>query len=297
MWLHGVFHDAVALVTRSNSRSGFTTRNLAELSAPFLTAMMLVRRYFSDNLNFYPKDTHAQASLCWGFMPFEVSTGGSVDIIGNIPKGKCFPESVFQSNHADTTDTVPDQGWNHRSKHKSDRKCEPGEHLNEISITEMKIYSTGSPKMPEIRYQQPDGTLLYKHKRANGTMNTISFQIRVLLTGLAMLVLTGCIVPGGGGSGGGGVSAFGTGTASLSWLPPTQNTDGSSISNLAGYKIYYGTEIGNYTDVINIDNPGVANYVIENLLAGYTYYFVLTAYDADGNESSYSGVGSKTITA
>lgn len=129
-------------------------------------------------------------------------------------------------------------------------------------------------------------------------MKHYSHRIYMLALGLSLLILTGCVIDSGGGSvsGGGGVGV-GVGVASLSWMPPTQKADGSTLSNLAGYKIYYGTEIGNYTEVITIDNPGVANYVIENLLAGYTYYFVLTSYDTDGNESGYSGVGSKTITA
>lgn len=128
-------------------------------------------------------------------------------------------------------------------------------------------------------------------------MNSITFYIiRTLITGLLILVLTGCLASGGGGGGGGGAN-YGTGTASLSWLPPTTDTEGNYLSDLSGYKIYYGTEAGNYTESVTIDNPGVSNYLIENLQEGYTYYFVMTAIDADGIESGYSAVGSKTITS
>ena len=86
-----------------------------------------------------------------------------------------------------------------------------------------------------------------------------------------------------------------TGTASLSWLPPTENTDGSPLTNLQGYKIYYGTTPGVYPNVITIDNPGISSYVVENLSENNTYYFVLTAYNTNGVESSYSDMISKSI--
>ena len=85
------------------------------------------------------------------------------------------------------------------------------------------------------------------------------------------------------------------GTATLSWLPPTENTDGSVLTDLAGYKIYYGTESGNYTSTITIDNPGIATYVVDNLPGGNTYYFVITSFTTGGLESEYSTMGSKTI--
>ena len=85
------------------------------------------------------------------------------------------------------------------------------------------------------------------------------------------------------------------GSATLSWLPPTQRTDGTALMNLAGYRIYYGNTPGNYPSTITVANPGLSTYVIDNLPSG-TYYFVASAYDAVGNESSYSTPASKTIT-
>src|SRR3954462_15892373 len=35
--------------------------------------------------------------------------------------------------------------------------------------------------------------------------------------------------------------AWGNGNAKLSWVAPKQNTDGSSLTNLKGFKIVYGT--------------------------------------------------------
>lgn len=69
----------------------------------------------------------------------------------------------------------------------------------------------------------------------------------------------------------------GTGTASLSWTPPTRKTDGSSLTNLAGYHINYGTSASSLSQSVTVANPGVANYVVENLSAG-TWYFAVKAY-------------------
>jgi hypothetical protein len=85
------------------------------------------------------------------------------------------------------------------------------------------------------------------------------------------------------------------GSATVSWRAPTQRSDGTPLTNLAGFRIYYGNAVGTYPDKITIANPGVNVYVIDNLPNG-TYYFVTTAYDAAGNESAYSAPGSKTIT-
>jgi hypothetical protein len=91
-----------------------------------------------------------------------------------------------------------------------------------------------------------------------------------------------------------GVQQASMGSATLSWQAPTQRSDGTALTNLAGYRIRYGTASGSYPNQVQIANPGVTSYVISNLPAG-TYYFVATAYDADGRESEFSGVVFKTI--
>ncbi len=45
------------------------------------------------------------------------------------------------------------------------------------------------------------------------------------------------------------VVATSPGTATLSWTPPTQNTDGSPLTDLAGYRVYWGTSSGNYPEL------------------------------------------------
>ena len=85
------------------------------------------------------------------------------------------------------------------------------------------------------------------------------------------------------------------GSATVSWQPPTLRADGTPLTNLAGFRIRYGTSAGSYLTVISVQNPGLTTYVIGNLPSG-TYYFVATAYDSTGSESAYSAPASKTIT-
>jgi len=85
-----------------------------------------------------------------------------------------------------------------------------------------------------------------------------------------------------------------TGSATLSWTPPTRNTDGSTLSNLAGYRILYGTSAGSLNKTIQVANAGMMRYVVENLAAG-TWYFSVRAYSSTGAESTASNTASKTV--
>ena len=73
----------------------------------------------------------------------------------------------------------------------------------------------------------------------------------------------------------------------LNWMPPTENTNGTALTDLAGYEIHYGPQSDEYTNTIKVDNPGIATYEVDNLSPG-TYYFVVTAYNADGTQSPVS---------
>jgi hypothetical protein len=84
------------------------------------------------------------------------------------------------------------------------------------------------------------------------------------------------------------------GAAELSWTAPDQNTDGSTLTNLAGYRIYYGTSANTLDQVIQINTVGITAYVIDNLTTG-TYYFSIRAYNSVGMESALSNVVSDTI--
>ena len=84
-----------------------------------------------------------------------------------------------------------------------------------------------------------------------------------------------------------------SGTANLSWVAPTQNTDGSQLTNLAGYRIYYGTSSSSLSYATQV-GANSNSYAYGNLPSG-THYFSVTAYNSAGQESARSAVGSKTI--
>jgi hypothetical protein len=92
------------------------------------------------------------------------------------------------------------------------------------------------------------------------------------------------------------VDVVGTATGSIvvSWLPPTERADGSALTDLAGYKLYWGPSPGDYPHHATISQPGIATYVIDELTSG-TYYLVATAYDSRGVESGFSGTLSRTV--
>jgi Putative Ig domain len=85
-----------------------------------------------------------------------------------------------------------------------------------------------------------------------------------------------------------------TGSAALSWTPPTENTDGSAITNLAGYRIYYGTDSNSLSQSVKIDTAGVASYVVTDLSPA-TWFFAVRAFNSANVESAASNVASKTI--
>ena len=111
------------------------------------------------------------------------------------------------------------------------------------------------------------------------------------------IYLSGCAQSGGSGddsSGSFSVAPRGDGTALVSWTPPTENTDGSPLTDLSGFKVRYGTSPGSYSETRTINNPGLSSYLVENLGAA-DWYFVMTAFNSSGIESSYSPEVYKTI--
>jgi hypothetical protein len=84
------------------------------------------------------------------------------------------------------------------------------------------------------------------------------------------------------------------GVATLDWQPPTANTDGTHLTNLAGYTVYYGTSPDNLTQSVKVANPGLTAYSITGLTSG-TWYFALTSITADGVESARSSTVSTRI--
>jgi hypothetical protein len=85
-----------------------------------------------------------------------------------------------------------------------------------------------------------------------------------------------------------------TGSATLTWVAPTVNTDGSILNNLVGYRIYYGTSADDMSQEIDVAGATSTSYVVDGLYPG-TYYFAVSAYSSAGTESHDSNVASKTI--
>jgi uncharacterized lipoprotein NlpE involved in copper resistance len=86
----------------------------------------------------------------------------------------------------------------------------------------------------------------------------------------------------------------GNGTATLSWEAPTTTTTGSALTDLAGYRIYYGISASDLSQSIQLNTVGVQTYVIDNLGSG-TWYFAIKAVTTVGVESALSDIVSKTI--
>lgn len=90
------------------------------------------------------------------------------------------------------------------------------------------------------------------------------------------------------------VVSVSTGSATLSWTAPTENEDGTTLTNLAGYRIVYGTSASALNTTVQVPNAGLTTYVIDDLAQG-TWYFAMRAYTATGLESAQTNVVSKTI--
>ncbi len=85
------------------------------------------------------------------------------------------------------------------------------------------------------------------------------------------------------------VMAAGAKSATLSWKAPTENSNGTALTNLAGYRIRYGTNPNNLTNTITINSVGRTTEVVSNL-SSETYYFAIMAFNTLGAESKLSNV-------
>jgi hypothetical protein len=82
-------------------------------------------------------------------------------------------------------------------------------------------------------------------------------------------------------------ASVGTKPVTLAWTPPTENVDGTALTDLSGYRIHYGDSPQSYSETISVSNPGLTRFVIESLPAG-THYVAMTAFNKAGAESDYS---------
>lgn len=103
---------------------------------------------------------------------------------------------------------------------------------------------------------------------------------------LLLFALAGCASPDS--SSTGETVTISDATASLSW-------DASTGLDVAGYKIYQATESGAFSAPIATVTMDVTSHTVTGLEGGNTYFFVVTAYNPDGAESSFSNEASKSI--
>lgn len=85
--------------------------------------------------------------------------------------------------------------------------------------------------------------------------------------------------------------------AVLTWLAPTQYTDGTALSaaDLTAFRVYRGTSSTSLSRIAEV--PGTARTYTATGLAAGTHYFAVTAVITSGTESAFSGIGSKTASA
>lgn len=72
-----------------------------------------------------------------------------------------------------------------------------------------------------------------------------------------------------------------TNSITLSW-------DASKMSDITGYKVHYSPDLTSYEFPNTIDVGLDTTYILSSLVSGSKYYFSVTTYDIDGNESWYS---------
>lgn len=84
-------------------------------------------------------------------------------------------------------------------------------------------------------------------------------------------------------------------SATLTWTAPTENTDGTPLTDLTGFKLKYGmSQGGPYDNVVDIPDPNETTHVVSPL-AGGNWFFVATAYNAIGTESDVSNESMKNL--
>ncbi len=92
------------------------------------------------------------------------------------------------------------------------------------------------------------------------------------------------------------------------WDAPTTNTDGTPLTDLAGYRVFVSDTSGAYCRAGSppkFDFSACDNRMRETVETSYvwdglttrTYFFVITAHDFSGNHSDYSNEVSVDITA
>ena len=88
--------------------------------------------------------------------------------------------------------------------------------------------------------------------------------------------------------------SWSTGSAVVRWTAPTANTNGSTLTNLAGYRVYYGTSSSSFPQSVTVNDVTALNATVSPLAAG-TWYFKVRTLNANQVESTDSNVASKSV--
>ncbi len=151
-------------------------------------------------------------------------------------------------------------------------------------LRQLACYVNGTPIAPS---QVCGNGSMNRGKRGETMKKLISIGVMVIRV-IFVMFLFGC---------GGAVETAGDppgvlpSGALLSWVAPTTYDDGSPLI-VAGYKVYYGTTLDEFGRSVDVGNTETAS--IDNLDPG-TWFFTVTAYDQNGNESGIADPVSKVI--
>lgn len=85
-----------------------------------------------------------------------------------------------------------------------------------------------------------------------------------------------------------------TGSATLTWTLPTQNTDGSALTDLAGFRIMFGQSPTALNQSVTVNSPTATSYTVDSLDSG-TWYFAIVALDSLGDASAPTNLVTATI--
>ncbi|HEY6125567.1 MAG TPA: fibronectin type III domain-containing protein [Steroidobacteraceae bacterium] len=89
--------------------------------------------------------------------------------------------------------------------------------------------------------------------------------------------------------------SWGTGSTTVNWVAPTTNTDGSALTNLAGFRVYYGTSATALSSSTTVTDVTRRSTTVSSLAPG-TWYFAVRAFNTNNAESDNSNVATKTVT-
>jgi len=143
-----------------------------------------------------------------------------------------------------------------------------------------------APSLPLVRR---GGKLDRCQSNERGSRYVIRASFGLVIFAVVGVALGGCT------GGGGDDSAPPAAQAPAATASVTFQWDPVAVSDLAGYKIYSSTTPGTYGSPIATLSASTTTYQMTNLTKGETYFFAVSAYDTNGNESPFSNEQSRTI--